>query len=166
MPIRSARAVAALLGAAPAFAQSVEVVSRGLCYPTLGEAITLNQWIDWLAPGAYAVVNPRRPGDPSPDKDLAGAGVAFARSIRSCNSAATGQFRRRRTSLQRAMSASSGAMLEGGGAEALVFRGCAASGTGPSGPISSTGPSRRTRARTGSAVCGLVSTVGELNRLA
>lgn len=27
-------------------------------------------------PNAYAVVNPRRPGDPSPDKDLAGAGVA------------------------------------------------------------------------------------------
>ncbi len=28
-------------------------------------------------PEAYAVVNPRRPDDPSPDKDLAGAGVAF-----------------------------------------------------------------------------------------
>jgi single-stranded-DNA-specific exonuclease len=28
-------------------------------------------------PEAYALVNPRRPGDPSPDKDLAGAGVAF-----------------------------------------------------------------------------------------
>src|SRR6266550_4167821 len=28
-------------------------------------------------PQAYAVVNPRRPGDPSPDKDLAGAGVAL-----------------------------------------------------------------------------------------
>src|SRR5207248_258032 len=28
-------------------------------------------------PAAYAVVNPRRPGDPSVDKDLAGAGVAL-----------------------------------------------------------------------------------------
>src|SRR6266568_2596866 len=28
-------------------------------------------------PEAYALVNPRRPGDPSPDKDLAGAGVAL-----------------------------------------------------------------------------------------
>lgn len=28
-------------------------------------------------PSAYALVNPRRPGDPSPDKDLAGAGVAL-----------------------------------------------------------------------------------------
>src|SRR5438034_1550076 len=28
-------------------------------------------------PEAYAIVNPRRPGDPSPDKDLAGAGVAL-----------------------------------------------------------------------------------------
>ncbi len=28
-------------------------------------------------PRAFAVVNPRRPGDPSVDKDLAGAGVAF-----------------------------------------------------------------------------------------
>ncbi|HEV8468038.1 MAG TPA: single-stranded-DNA-specific exonuclease RecJ [Candidatus Limnocylindria bacterium] len=28
-------------------------------------------------PGAYALVNPRRPGDPSLDKDLAGAGVAL-----------------------------------------------------------------------------------------
>src|SRR6058998_1451635 len=28
-------------------------------------------------PGAYALVNPRRPGDLSPDKDLAGAGVAL-----------------------------------------------------------------------------------------
>jgi len=28
-------------------------------------------------PKAYAIVNPRRPGDPSPDKDLAGAGVAL-----------------------------------------------------------------------------------------
>ncbi len=28
-------------------------------------------------PRAYAVVNPRRPGDPSLDKDLAGAGVAY-----------------------------------------------------------------------------------------
>ena len=31
-----------------------------------------------VIPDAYAVVNPRRPGDPSLDKDLAGAGVAFA----------------------------------------------------------------------------------------
>jgi single-stranded-DNA-specific exonuclease len=30
-----------------------------------------------VIPDAYAVVNPRRPDDPSPDKDLAGAGVAF-----------------------------------------------------------------------------------------
>jgi single-stranded-DNA-specific exonuclease len=29
-------------------------------------------------PAAYAVVNPRRPGDPSVDKELAGAGVAYA----------------------------------------------------------------------------------------
>ncbi len=29
-------------------------------------------------PRAYAVVNPRRPGDPSVDKELAGAGVAYA----------------------------------------------------------------------------------------
>ena len=28
-------------------------------------------------PDAYALVNPRRPGDPSPDKELAGAGVAL-----------------------------------------------------------------------------------------
>ena len=28
-------------------------------------------------PRAYALVNPRRPGDPSPDKELAGAGVAL-----------------------------------------------------------------------------------------
>ncbi len=28
-------------------------------------------------PEAFALVNPRRPGDPSPDKDLSGAGVAF-----------------------------------------------------------------------------------------
>ncbi len=31
-----------------------------------------------LIPNAYAVVNPRRPGDPSVDKELAGAGVAYA----------------------------------------------------------------------------------------
>ena len=30
-----------------------------------------------VLPDAYALVNPRRPGDPSPDKDLAGAGVAL-----------------------------------------------------------------------------------------
>ena len=30
-----------------------------------------------VIPDAFAVVNPRRPGDPSLDKDLAGAGVAF-----------------------------------------------------------------------------------------
>ncbi len=30
-----------------------------------------------ILPEAYALVNPRRPGDPSPDKDLAGAGVAL-----------------------------------------------------------------------------------------
>ena len=30
-----------------------------------------------VIPEAFAVVNPRRPGDPSLDKDLAGAGVAF-----------------------------------------------------------------------------------------
>jgi len=30
-----------------------------------------------VLPEAYALVNPRRPGDPSPDKDLAGAGVAL-----------------------------------------------------------------------------------------
>src|SRR5947207_2204742 len=29
-------------------------------------------------PDAYAVVNPRRPGDPSLEKELAGAGVALA----------------------------------------------------------------------------------------
>lgn len=31
-----------------------------------------------VIPAAYAVVNPRRPGDPSVDKELAGAGVAHA----------------------------------------------------------------------------------------
>ncbi|MDE3101599.1 MAG: single-stranded-DNA-specific exonuclease RecJ [Chloroflexota bacterium] len=31
-----------------------------------------------VIPPAYAVVNPRRPGDPSVDKELAGAGVAYA----------------------------------------------------------------------------------------
>lgn len=31
-----------------------------------------------LLPEPYALVNPRRPGDPSPDKELAGAGVALA----------------------------------------------------------------------------------------
>lgn len=30
-----------------------------------------------ILPEPYALVNPRRPGDPYPDKDLAGAGVAF-----------------------------------------------------------------------------------------
>ncbi|HVR89021.1 MAG TPA: single-stranded-DNA-specific exonuclease RecJ [Candidatus Limnocylindria bacterium] len=30
-----------------------------------------------VLPDAFALVNPRRPGDPSPDKDLAGAGVAL-----------------------------------------------------------------------------------------
>ena len=30
-----------------------------------------------VIPNAFAVVNPRRPDDPSPDKDLSGAGVAF-----------------------------------------------------------------------------------------